>query len=88
MKKYQSVTHVSISIFEGLFIIIFLRYVALVTKKLWAFLDFFQRQKSSLNYYSLKITKFPDDSVKNESARTKKQQGGGAKIHFTIKHKI
>ena len=28
--------------------------------------------KNPLNYYSLKVTKFHDDSVKNESARTKK----------------
>ena len=34
--KYQSVTHVSTSIFQGLF-----RSVALVMKKLWAILDFF-----------------------------------------------
>ena len=35
--------------------------------------------KNPLNYYSLKVTKFHDDSVKNESARTKKLQGRGAK---------
>ena len=34
--KYESVTHVSISIFQGLFKNIVFRYVALVTKKLWA----------------------------------------------------
>ena len=28
--------------------------------------------KNPLNYYSLKVTKFHDDSVKNKSARTKK----------------
>jgi len=36
--------------------------------------------KNPLNYYSLKVTKFHRDSVKNESARTKKLQGG-AKRH-------
>ena len=36
--------------------------------------------KNPLNYYSLKVTKFHDGSVKNESARIKKiQEGGGAK---------
>ena len=30
------------------------------------------------NYYSLKVTKFHGDSVKNESARAKKLEGGGA----------
>ena len=33
--------------------------------------------KNPLNYYSFKVTKFHGDSVKNESARTKKLQGGG-----------
>ena len=32
--------------------------------------------KNPLNYYSLKVTKFHDDSVNNESARTKKTTGG------------
>ena len=31
--------------------------------------------KHSLNHYSLKVTKFHGDSVKNESARTEKLQG-------------
>ena len=40
--KYQSVTHVSTSIFQGLF-----RSVALVTKMLWANLDlFFQTDRT------------------------------------------
>ena len=30
--------------------------------------------KNPLNYYSLKVTKFHGDSVKNKSARTKKQK--------------
>ena len=32
--------------------------------------------KNVLNYYSLKVTKFHGDSVKNESATTKKTTGG------------
>ena len=36
--------------------------------------------KSPLNYYSLKVTKFHGDSVKNESASAKKLEGGGAKL--------
>ena len=32
--------------------------------------------KNPLNYYSLKVTKFHGDSVKNESARTKKTTEG------------
>ena len=39
--KYQSVTHVSTPIFQGLFKNIVFRSVALVIKKLWAILDFF-----------------------------------------------
>ena len=39
--KYQSATHVSTCIFQGLFKNIVFRSVALVTKKLWAILDFF-----------------------------------------------
>ena len=65
------------------------RYVALVTKKLWAILDFFPKTglflalfptqciyiftKNPLNYFSLKVTKFHDDSVKNE----RNYKGGG-----------
>ena len=33
-------------------------------------------KKNPLNYYTLKVTKFHGDSVKNESARTKQIQGG------------
>jgi len=32
--------------------------------------------KNSLNYYSLKVTKFHGDNVKNESTRTKNYMGG------------
>ena len=39
--KYQSVTHVSTPIFQGLFKNIVFRSVALVIEKLWAILDFF-----------------------------------------------
>ena len=89
-------THVSTCIFQGLFKNIVFRSVALVTKKLWAILDFFFTDrtffppctlpyklkknifltKNPLNYYSLKVTKFHGDSVKNESARTKNYRGG------------
>ena len=41
LKKYQSVTHVSTFIFQGIFKNIVFRSVALVIKKLWAILDFF-----------------------------------------------
>ena len=41
LNKYQNVTHVSTCIFRGLFKNIVFRSVALVTKKLWAILDFF-----------------------------------------------
>ena len=43
LNKYQSVTHVSTCIFQGLFKNIVFRSVALVTKKLWAILDFFSQ---------------------------------------------
>ena len=33
-------------------------------------------ERNPLNFYSLKVTKFRSDSVKNESVRTKKIQGG------------
>ena len=36
----------------------------------------FFAKKKPLNYYSLKVTTFHGDSVKNESARTKKLQRG------------
>ena len=39
--KYQSVTHVSTPIFQGLFKNIVVRSVALVIKKLWAISIFF-----------------------------------------------
>ena len=42
--KYESVTNVSISIFQGLSRNIVFRYVALVTKQLWAILDFFSKK--------------------------------------------
>ena len=41
LNKYQSVTHVSTCIFQGLLKKIVFRSVALVTKKLWTILDFF-----------------------------------------------
>jgi len=44
--KYQSVTHVSTSIFQGLFKNIVFRSVALVTNKLWAILDFFLKDQT------------------------------------------
>ena len=36
--------------------------------------------QKSLNYYSLKVTQFYCDSVKNKSDRTKRKQGGGVAI--------
>ena len=44
LKKYQSVTHISTYIFQGLFKNIVFRSVALVTKKLCAILDFFYKK--------------------------------------------
>ena len=41
LNKHLSVTHVSTSIFQGLFKNKVFRSVALVTKKLWAILEFF-----------------------------------------------
>ena len=79
--------HVSISIFQGLFINLVFRSVALVTKKLCGILDFFFQRpdfffptctkryalkkvlKNPFNYCPLKVTKFHNDSVKNESVR-------------------
>ena len=92
--KYESVAHVSISICQGLFRNTVFRSVALVTKlwaildffsKDWTFYVLYPTlcikkkfTKNPLNYYSLKVTKFHDGSVKNESARIKKiQEGGG-----------
>ena len=70
-------THVSTSIFQGLFKNIVFRSVALVLKKLWAILDFFLHTPDFLlpMYFKLlfiKSKKFHGDSVKNESARAKK----------------
>ena len=84
--------HVSTPIFYGLFKNIVFRSVALVTKKLWAILDFVCTQtglftalyptlcikKNSLNFFSLKVTKYVGDSVKNVTARTKKIERRGA----------
>ena len=44
LNKYLSVTHVSTWIFQGLYIIIVFRSIALVTKKLWAIIVSFHRQ--------------------------------------------
>jgi len=44
LNKYESVTHVSLSIFQGLFRNKVFRYVALVTKQLWAISDFFSKK--------------------------------------------
>ena len=77
-------THVSTSIFQGLFKNIVFRSVALVIKK--AILDFLTHsrlftalyptlcvkknvQKNPSNYYLWKVKKFHGDSVKNVSAR-------------------
>jgi len=43
LNKYQTVTHVSTCIFQGLFKNIVFRSVALVTKKLWAIKFFFSQ---------------------------------------------
>ena len=42
LNKYQSETHIPTCIFQGLFKNTVFRSVALVTKKLWAILDFSQ----------------------------------------------
>ena len=61
LNKYQSVTHVSTSIFQGLFRKIFSRSVALVTNKLWAIIDFFSKTglfAPCTQPYALKKTNF------------------------------
>ena len=68
LNKYQSVTHVSTcnfcrpDFFPPCTLPYKLKENIFVTK-------------IPLNYFSLKVTKFHGDSVKNESARTKKLQG-------------
>ena len=88
LNKYQNVPHVSTCIFQGLFKNIDFRSVALVTKNVMGYFRFFftdqtffppcalpyKFHKNPLNYYSLKITKFHGDSVKNESAWAKRLQ--------------
>ena len=44
-KKYQSVTHVSTCICQGLFKNIYFSSVVLVTKKLWAIFNFFLKTR-------------------------------------------
>ena len=73
-------THVSTLIFHGLFKNIVFRAVALVTKQLWSILDFFFTDRTFYGY-----------SLKNESARAKKLEGGGAPnapppSMFRVKH--
>ena len=88
-KTSKRVTHASISIFQGLFRNIGFRYEALVVKKLCGILDFFPRStqpcalnktkkftKNSLNFFSLIVTKFHDERVKTESAKTDKTTRG------------
>ena len=85
MKKYFFVLNknesVSVSIFQELFRNIVYRYVAFVTildlfSKDRTFSTLYptlciQKEftKNPLNFYSLKVTKFQDDNVKNESPR-------------------
>ena len=59
--KYQRVTHVSKSIFQGLFKNKVFRSVALVSKMLWAILDFLHRPDF------LPLCTF----IKNDSGRAK-----------------
>ena len=77
--KYQSVTHVSTSIFQGLFKNIVFRSVALVIKKLWAILDFFftnSRLFSAL---------YPTLCVKNYKQKITKKS---FKLHFMKSQKL
>ena len=46
LKKYQSMTNVSTCIFQGLFKNVVFRSEALVTKKLWAILNFFSQTEN------------------------------------------
>ena len=46
LNRYESVTHVSISIFQGLFRNIVLGSAVLVTEKLWAIIDFFSKDRT------------------------------------------
>ena len=86
-KRQKRVTHVSISIFQGLFKNIVFRSVTLVKKSYGLFFFFTQTglfttllhfpmhkknfTKNLLNFYLLKAKNFHGDSVKNESARAK-----------------
>ena len=81
------VSFVSKCIFQWLFKDIVFSTVALVTQKSWAILDFIFRffstlylQKNPLNYFSLKVTKFHGDSVKNESVKGQKNTGLGLNV--------
>ena len=84
LNKSQSVIHVILNKnFQGIFKNIILRSVALVTKKVMEYFIFFSQTGLSFHpvptliiyfYYSLKVTKFYGDSVKNKSAREKKLQ--------------
>jgi len=86
LNKYQSVTHVSTCISVALVT----NKLCAILDFFFTYWTFFPPctlhykskkyflTKNPLNYYSLKVTKFHGDSVKNKSARTKKLQEGGA----------
>ena len=69
LNKYQSVKHVSTSIFQGLFRNIFSRSVALDTNKLWAIIDFFFKDRTFCALYPTlcikKKTNFSKKDKKN-----------------------
>ena len=89
--KYQSLTHVSTSIVQGLFKNIVFRSVALVIKKLWAFLGFCLHRPDftdmyptlcikkfkPFNFLFIKSQKLHGYSAKNDSARATKLEGEG-----------
>jgi len=58
LNKYQSVKHVSTCIFQGLFKNIVFRSIALVTKKLWAILDFFSKTGLFSALYLINLIKY------------------------------
>ena len=69
--------HVSTSILQGLFKNKGFRSVALGIKRLCTLPYHKKLSKNPSNFYLLKVKKIHGDSVKNESAREKKLEGGG-----------
>ena len=67
-------THVSISIFQGLIRNIDFIYVALVTKKLWAILYFLSKDRNFTQPYALKNKKILLITIKSHKISRRKCQ--------------